>query len=92
MKNQNIFTQDHPQILVKLTPAATAKAKADAFALAMKPTIDDLQAAGIVAPSAIAAALTRNDVKTARGGQWNTTLVLNLARRLTALTLTEVAQ
>jgi len=92
MKNQNIYTKYHPHIPVKLTPAATAKAKADAFAIAMKPTIADLHAEGIVAPSAIAAALTRHGVKTTRGGHWNTTLVSNLARRIAALTINEVAQ
>lgn len=76
---------------MKLSPAATAKAKADAFARAIKPTLDDLRAEGIIAPSAVASALILRGAKTARGGQWNATLVLNLARRLAVLTATEVA-
>lgn len=75
---------------MKLSPSATAKAKADAFARAIKPTIDDLSAEGIIAPSSVATALILRGAKTARGGQWNATLVLNLTRRLAVLTSTEV--
>ena len=91
MKNQNIFVKKPQQIAMKLSPAATAKAKADAFAMAIKPTIDYLRADGIIAPSAITTALIRQGAVTARGGQWNTTLVSNLIRRLEVLTAVEEA-
>ena len=89
MKTQNISVQNLQPIPAKRSPAVTAKAKADTFALAMKPIIDALSAGGIVTPSAVATALILQGAVTARGGQWNTTLVLNLTRRLEVLTSTE---
>lgn len=71
------------------SPATIAKGKADAFALEMKPIIENLHSEGVSAPSVIATALIRLNVNTARGGQWNTTLVINLLRRLRVLTSTE---
>jgi hypothetical protein len=89
MKNQNISMQDHPQKSMTNSPASIAKGKANAFALAMKPIIENLHAEGVSSPSALATALIRLNVDTARGGQWNTTLVLNLLRRLEVLICTE---
>ena len=76
MKNQIISEQNLQLIPAKLSPAAAAKAKADTFARALKPTIDALRAEGIIKSSAIATALILRGAETARGGQWNTTLVL----------------
>ena len=91
MKNQIISEQNPQHMPMKLTPAATAKSKADAFARAMKPNIDALHAEGITKPSSIATALILGGVATAMGGQWNTTLVLNLTRRLEVLKFTKEA-
>jgi hypothetical protein len=90
MNTQHIFENNPEHDPMKLSPAAAAKFKADAFALAMKSTLDDLRAEGTVAPSAIATALIMRGAKTARGGQWNTTSVLNLVRRLEVHSSAEV--
>ncbi|WP_152594756.1 hypothetical protein [Massilia sp. BSC265] len=94
MSIQHIF-ENNPehnskQNQIKLSPAAVAKSKADEFAMTMKSTLGNLKAEGTVAPSAIATALILQGAKTARGGQWNTTSVLNLIRRLEALSTIEV--
>ena len=55
--------------------------KADAFALTIKPTIDEIRSAGISTLSGIASALNRRGIPTARGGRWAATTVGNIISR-----------
>ena len=61
-------------------------AKADARAASLAPIIAEMQASGITAPYAIAAALTARGIPTARGHRfWGTTPVRKLLNRLDRL-------
>jgi DNA invertase Pin-like site-specific DNA recombinase len=49
----------------------------------LKPTIDELRRAGITSPTAIAAALTKNRIPTARGGaEWSAVQVCRVLARI----------
>lgn len=61
---------------------ASARAKADSYALALKPTLDSLRASGITSFSRIATALEASRIRTRRGGQWTATGVKNILLRL----------
>lgn len=61
---------------------ATQTKKADAFALNIKPVIDEIRAAGINTLNGIAQALNRRGIPTARGGQWAATTVGNVLSRV----------
>lgn len=64
---------------------AALKAKGDAQAARLAPTIAELQASGITSATAIAKALTERGIPTARGGDaWTTTQVTRVLSRLPA--------
>lgn len=60
---------------------AANKAAADAFAANVLPIVREIQAAGHMSLRAIAAELTRRNVRTARGGAWNARAVQALLAR-----------
>jgi hypothetical protein len=63
-------------------------ARADARAIALAPVIAEIQASGITAPYAIAAALTQRGIPTARGHRyWMTSQVRNVLDRLDRLSV-----
>jgi DNA invertase Pin-like site-specific DNA recombinase len=61
--------------------ATAARAKAEAFAEALRPVIEELQEAGFCSLRQIGAELNRRGTPTARGGQWGPPAVRNLLRR-----------
>ena len=61
--------------------AAAASAGADAFAANVLPIVREMQAEGVTTCRALAAALNDRGVRTARGGAWHGTSVLNLLAR-----------
>lgn len=63
--------------------AAAARAKADAFAASVGPMVQEMRYQGL-SLSKIAAALTEQGIRTARGGAWTPTSVRNLLARQTA--------
>ena len=76
------------------TPAAreaarkTGAARADARAIALAPVIAEIQASGITAPHAIAAALNKRGIRTARGHKfWMSSQVRCLLDRLDRLSV-----
>lgn len=62
-----------------------AKAKADAFALSMKPVLEFLAEEGITSRTAIARALKEYGYPTARKGQWTTGRVSDMIGRLAVI-------
>jgi DNA invertase Pin-like site-specific DNA recombinase len=60
---------------------AAQAAAADAFAANILPIVREIQAAGVASLRAVAAELTRRNVRTARGGAWTATAVKNLLQR-----------
>lgn len=64
---------------------SVAKVKADTFALELIPVLKELTIAGIVSPTATAAALNERGIPTARGGKWAITTVTNLIGRLAVI-------
>src|SRR5712691_10710051 len=68
-------------------PEAAAKgrdaqrAAADQFAANALPVIESIKAAGVTSFGAIAKALNARGIRTARGGRWDSTTVLNLLGR-----------
>jgi hypothetical protein len=63
-----------------------AMARADERALALAPVIAEIRASGITTPYAIAAALTRRGIATARGHRvWTDSTARNVLRRLDRL-------
>lgn len=65
--------------------AALRTAKATELAQAFAPTIRELQARGIVSPSALAIALNDRGMPAPRGGQWRDVQVRRLLARLAAV-------
>ena len=61
--------------------AAANAAGADAFAANVLPIVRDIQATGATTVRAIAEALNRRGIKTARGGDWHGSTVRNLLSR-----------
>ena len=61
--------------------ALAGKQAADAFAANVLPIIRQIQAAGANSLRAIAAELTRRNVRTARGGEWNARAVRDVLAR-----------
>jgi DNA invertase Pin-like site-specific DNA recombinase len=61
---------------------AVVKADADAFAVNVLPVIRQIEAQGAATLRAIAAALNKRGIRTARGGEWHGTTVRNLLARL----------
>lgn len=61
---------------------ATIKDKAQQFAEDLRPTIEDIQAAGHTTLRAIASELNKRGIKTARGGTWQANTVRNVLKRL----------
>ncbi|WP_152594755.1 hypothetical protein [Massilia sp. BSC265] len=62
-----------------------AMAKADAYALAMKPLLEVLENEGITSRSAVARALRELGVPTPRGGAWDARKVTNLIGRIAVI-------
>jgi DNA invertase Pin-like site-specific DNA recombinase len=60
---------------------AASKQAADAFAANILPIIRETQASGVNTYQALANALNRRGIRTARGGQWHPTTVMNLLNR-----------
>lgn len=67
---------------------AGAKAKADAFALSMKPVLEFLAEEGISGRTAIARALKEYGYPTARKGQWTAGRVSDMIGRLAVIKTT----
>lgn len=65
--------------------AKTNAAAADAFALEVRPHVDDARDAGHTSVRAIAAELNRKGIETAGGGSWHPTTVQRLLERLDSL-------
>jgi hypothetical protein len=64
----------------------TGAARADARAIALAPVIAEIQASGITAPYAIAVALNKRGIRTARGHKfWMSSQVRGLLDRLDRL-------
>ena len=62
---------------------AARMSKADRFAAALAPTIDEIKAAGVSTLSGIAGCLTARGVRTSRGGQeWTAKQVSRVLARL----------
>ena len=59
----------------------SAKDKAAAFASNVMPIVTSVQAAGVTTLAGIADALNGRGVRTARGGRWHVSTVMNLLRR-----------
>lgn len=64
---------------------AVLKAGADAFALNVRPVIEQVRATGATSYNAIAKALNERGVKTARGGTWAAATVRNVLLRTPAM-------
>jgi hypothetical protein len=62
--------------------ASANRRSADAYALALLPTIRTLMAAGFVSQRELAAELNRRGIATARGGNWHRTTVVRMLRRV----------
>jgi DNA invertase Pin-like site-specific DNA recombinase len=60
---------------------AVNKRAADAFAANILPIIRQLQACGVTSSKALADALNARGIRTARGGQWHASTVLNVLKR-----------
>ena len=60
---------------------AASVAAADAFAVNVRPIIEQISASGMQSFRAIARALTARGVKTARGGQWSAAQVSDIVNR-----------
>ena len=65
--------------------ASVKKRAADAYALALLPTIRTLMAAGFVSQRELANEMNRRGITTARGGNWHRTTVARLLRRVALL-------
>lgn len=61
----------------------SAKDKAATFASNVMPIVTSVQAAGVTTLAGIAEALNGRGVRTARGGRWHVSTVMNLLRRST---------
>jgi DNA invertase Pin-like site-specific DNA recombinase len=60
---------------------AVNKSTADAFAANVLPIIKQIQASGVAGSQALADALNARGVRTARGGKWYASTVLNILKR-----------
>ena len=74
------------ELSVPLLPAgalgrAANKEAADAFAANTLPIIRELRASGVDSYQGLANTLNRRGIRTARGGQWYATTVMNLLNR-----------
>jgi len=58
-----------------------SKDRAEAFASNVMPIVSSIQAAGVTTLAGIAEALNGRGVRTARGGRWHVSTVMNLLRR-----------
>ncbi|MGI4718995.1 MAG: hypothetical protein ACRYF6_11550 [Janthinobacterium lividum] len=76
------------QIAGAFVGSASAKEKADEFALSMKPVLEDLAEEGITSRSAIAKALSERGYPTARNGHWTTGRVTDMIGRLAVIKVT----
>jgi DNA invertase Pin-like site-specific DNA recombinase len=60
---------------------AATKRAADVFASNILPIIRQLQAGGVTSSKELASALNARGIRTARGGQWHASTVLNILKR-----------
>jgi DNA invertase Pin-like site-specific DNA recombinase len=61
--------------------AAAGRDRADSFALALRPVIQQIEAAGIATFAGVAEALNARGIRTARGRRWYPTTVRNVVAR-----------
>ena len=73
------------QIAGATVGSASAKEKADKFALSMKHVLESLAEEGITSRSAIARTLSERGYPTARNGHWTTGRVTDLIGRLAVI-------
>jgi DNA invertase Pin-like site-specific DNA recombinase len=59
----------------------SARHSAAAFAATLMPLVDALRASGVTTLAGIAGALNARGIRTARGGQWHVSTVMNLLKR-----------
>jgi DNA invertase Pin-like site-specific DNA recombinase len=57
------------------------KEEAERFAVSIRPVVDAIRATGVITFSGIAAALNARGIRSARGGRWHVSSVMNLVAR-----------
>ena len=81
-KAQGVKLGNHTNLAeARALGAAANAAGADAFASNVLPIVREIQAAGATTVRAVAEALNRRGIKTARGGEWHGSTVRNLLAR-----------
>lgn len=77
------------QMAGSIVGAAITKAKADEFALTIKPVLLELEKEGISGRTAVANALSQLGYVTFRGKRWTATTVTNLVGRIAVIEVTK---
>jgi hypothetical protein len=80
-----IVASNQRQKVVGISGAKVLKDRADAYAVALKPLLKELEEQGVTGHTAIAKAFSARNVPTARGGQWTVRGVTNLIGRLAVI-------